>query len=422
MNDKQLKSFKDLVVWQKAVDLAVLIYSATEKFPKSELYGITNQMRRSVISISSNIAEGFKRSHQKEKLQFYNVAYASTSELESQIEVSRKLDFLDSQSYQKLSTPIVEVGKMIDGLVKSTTNRQFSKSYILNPIFLFIFLTSTFYILTPSPAFSAGIFFETDKPSFLQGDEFLVNIYLDTTNESVNAIEGEIIFPVNLLEMKNTNDGNTSVSFWIEKPHVTSPGAVAFSGIIPGGLTSAKSPLFSMVFRAKNEGVVDIKTENIHFLKNDGTGTEVKVKSHPITLFVSKNSDESKTSDTIVGADDLDSPEGFNLEIANSRDMFDGKNFLVFVTQDKGSGIDHYEVREGFFGAFIPATSPYVLQNQKLSQKISVKAIDKKGNERVIVLYPANVKRNTLYLVIFILLAIVVLYRGLLAKKYEKIS
>ena len=98
---KKLNSFKDLNVWQKAEDLAVVIYSATEKLPAPELYGLTNQMRRAVVSISSNIAEGFKRAHRKEKAQFYSVAHASAAELESQIEISRRLGFLADFDYRK---------------------------------------------------------------------------------------------------------------------------------------------------------------------------------------------------------------------------------------------------------------------------------------------------------------------------------
>ncbi len=128
MENKSLKSFKDLNVWQKASELAVLVYKITEKFPHSEMYGIIIQMRRAVISISSNLAEGFKRSHRKEKLQFYNVAYGSAAELESQIEISNKLQFLSEKDYQKLIEAITEVSKMINGLIKSLN----SKSYILN--------------------------------------------------------------------------------------------------------------------------------------------------------------------------------------------------------------------------------------------------------------------------------------------------
>ncbi|MEK7147045.1 MAG: four helix bundle protein [Patescibacteria group bacterium] len=128
MNNKTLKSFKDLTVWQKSVDLAVLVYKTTEIFPRSELYGIVNQMRRASISASSNIAEGFKRIHQKEKLQFYNVAYSSIAELESQIEVANKLGFLSKEDYQNLLPLVIEVSKMIEGLIKSLN----SKFYILN--------------------------------------------------------------------------------------------------------------------------------------------------------------------------------------------------------------------------------------------------------------------------------------------------
>src|SRR3990167_6954389 len=85
------KSFKDLIVWQKSRDLAVVIYKLTEQFPKSELYGLTSQMRRAVISISSNIAESYHRFHSKEKQQFLAIAFGSGSELESQIEIAKVL-------------------------------------------------------------------------------------------------------------------------------------------------------------------------------------------------------------------------------------------------------------------------------------------------------------------------------------------
>jgi len=85
------KSFKDLIVWQKSRDLAVVIYKLTDQFPKSELYGLTSQMKRAVISISSNIAESYHRFHKKEKQQFLAIAFGSGSELESQIEIAKVL-------------------------------------------------------------------------------------------------------------------------------------------------------------------------------------------------------------------------------------------------------------------------------------------------------------------------------------------
>jgi len=104
------KSFKDLIVWQKSRDLAVAIYRLTDRFPKSELYGLTNQMRRAVISISSNIAESYHRFHTKEKQQFLAIAFGSGSELESQIEIAKVLfPNIDYQEIEKLLSEIMKI-------------------------------------------------------------------------------------------------------------------------------------------------------------------------------------------------------------------------------------------------------------------------------------------------------------------------
>src|SRR3989338_6747687 len=106
----QTKTFKDLIVWQKSKDLAVEIYKLTGEFPKSELYGLTSQMRRAVISISSNIAESYHRFHHKEKQQFLSIAFGSGAELESQIEIAKVL-FL-SLDYKKTENLLLEVMKI----------------------------------------------------------------------------------------------------------------------------------------------------------------------------------------------------------------------------------------------------------------------------------------------------------------------
>lgn len=105
------KSFKDLVVWQKSRDLAVELYRITESFPKSELYGLVNQMRRAAISISSNIAESYHRFHIKEKQQFLSIAFGSGAELDSQIEIAKILypliDFTKSEQVLSETMKIV---------------------------------------------------------------------------------------------------------------------------------------------------------------------------------------------------------------------------------------------------------------------------------------------------------------------------
>ncbi len=86
-------SYRDLIVWQKSMDLIVAIYKLTEYLPKSEIYGLTSQMRRAAVSIPSNIAEGRRRGTRKDYRQFVVVAYASGAELETQVEIAKRLPF-----------------------------------------------------------------------------------------------------------------------------------------------------------------------------------------------------------------------------------------------------------------------------------------------------------------------------------------
>lgn len=112
------KSFRDLIVWQKSRDLAVLVYEVTKQFPQSEQYGLTSQMRRAAISISSNIAEGYNRFHTREKKQFFAIAYGSGAELESQVEIAKVL-FSDIDC-QKIEDLLEEVLRILNSFLNNT--------------------------------------------------------------------------------------------------------------------------------------------------------------------------------------------------------------------------------------------------------------------------------------------------------------
>lgn len=111
-----INSYKDLIVWQKSKKLAVEIYIATENFPKSELYGLSSQMRRAAVSISSNIAESYRRFHSKEKRQLLSVAFGSGAELESQIEIAKEL--FPTINFSKANSLLEEVMKILNSLIK----------------------------------------------------------------------------------------------------------------------------------------------------------------------------------------------------------------------------------------------------------------------------------------------------------------
>ncbi len=116
MEQQKTKSFRELVVWQKARDLGVLVYKLTSKFPQSEIYGLTSQMRRAAISVSSNIAESYHRRSMKEKTQFLSIAYGSCSELASQIEISKHI-FPDNP-YENCERLLDEVSRMLNTMVR----------------------------------------------------------------------------------------------------------------------------------------------------------------------------------------------------------------------------------------------------------------------------------------------------------------
>lgn len=274
-NNKQLKSFKDLVVWQKAVDLAMLVYSITERFPKSEFYGITNQMRRSAVSISSNIAEGFKRNHKKEKSQFYNVAYGSVAELESQIEVSRKLNFLDDQNYQSLVSLVVEIGKMLDGLIKSANKSP--RSYLLNSIFFLIFLYSVFYVLNPAQARAASLYFSPSSGSYNVGQTFSAGIYVSSSDQAINAASGIISFPQDKLEIINLLKTGSIINLWVQEPSFfNSAGTANFEGIVLNpGFTGQAGKIITLVFKIKAAGTAPLTFSSGSVLANDGKGTNI---------------------------------------------------------------------------------------------------------------------------------------------------
>lgn len=114
---EQIKSYRDLVVWQKSMDLVVTVYNITDKFPKSEIYGLTSQMRRSSVSIPSNIAEGRRRGSKKEFRQFLIMAFGSGSELETQIEISKRLSFAQSKEYLTVDNLLNEIMKMLNKMI-----------------------------------------------------------------------------------------------------------------------------------------------------------------------------------------------------------------------------------------------------------------------------------------------------------------
>lgn len=117
------RSYRDLLVWQKAKALAVAVYRATEYFPKHELYGLTSQIRRSAVSVASNIAEGQGRLNQVEFCHFLGMARGSLLELDTQISIAKELQYLGDNSHKLLDEEVYRVLGLLNRLLASLRNK-----------------------------------------------------------------------------------------------------------------------------------------------------------------------------------------------------------------------------------------------------------------------------------------------------------
>lgn len=124
-NRPKIRSFTDLIAWRKGHELVLMIYKGTKNFPREEEFGLKSQMRRAVVSITSNIAEGFSRRSSKEKAQFYSIALGSTTEIQNQILISKDIGCIDSQIFTQISEQSIIVAKILHSLITATLQGSF---------------------------------------------------------------------------------------------------------------------------------------------------------------------------------------------------------------------------------------------------------------------------------------------------------
>ena len=121
---EHIKDFKDLILWQRAMDLVVEVYQLVKKLPKEELFALSDQIRRAAISIPSNIAEGQGRNSSKEFIHFLSIAKGSKAELETQLLLCVRINYLTESEIEKAMSLIEEVGKMLNSLQKKLTTNN----------------------------------------------------------------------------------------------------------------------------------------------------------------------------------------------------------------------------------------------------------------------------------------------------------
>jgi four helix bundle protein len=115
--NRRIREFTDLVVWQESHQLVLFIYKITGTFPQSEIFGLTNQMRRAAVSVTSNIAEGFGRSSYKEKIHFYYLSLGSLTELKNQLIISKDVSYLDVPNFEKIFAQATSVHRLLQAFI-----------------------------------------------------------------------------------------------------------------------------------------------------------------------------------------------------------------------------------------------------------------------------------------------------------------
>ena len=223
-----------------------------------------------------------------------------------------------------------------------------------------------------------------DHTTFRVGDTATFEVTLDTASEVVNAVEATIAFPASLLKFVSATTPDSPISVWVEQPTFDGVSRIKVSGITPGGVSVGLAPLLHLTFTVIAEGQGEVALESSSVLRHDGLGTAVPVTSIGRHIAVVSGPSIIQAAPVL----DDEPPEAFTLFLTSDPDVYQGDAYLAFETQDKGSGMSHYEVREGRLSRYRTVTSPYRITHQALDRRIYVRAIDQRGNVRVSVLYP----------------------------------
>lgn len=294
---------------------------------------------------------------------------------------------------------------------------------------LFAFVVLGSFFILPS-AYAAEFSFNAPE-TIAAGQDFHVDLVLDTEMENINAIEGKVSFDKNFLTLKEVKSTDSIISLWMTDPALgTDASFVNFAGITPGGFNSrgGKGKILSLVFNARASGDSILALENSAALLNDGKGTKAAIKIRSSVIAAQALVVEPVPVPVV---EDKERPEPLFAEMIKEKSIENNKWLVVFYTQDKNSGISYYEISEQKIGTITDYSqitwqrvqSPYVLADQKRQSFVYIKAVDKAGNATVSVLPPqvAPVVYKTMWFWCIIIL-VPILFLGGFVWRRKKIN
>lgn len=266
----------------------------------------------------------------------------------------------------------------------------------------FIFLALAWFSLVGS-ARAARIF--PELKSFAENEKkfFEVSVFLDTEGDDVNILTGEMNFSATQWNLEKTQNGGSIANLWPQKPVKSAEGKIAFSGAVSNGYLGGKGFIFSAIFSSNNRSPArqaEVAFQNVEIYINDENGTKKVLPDTNSTLNL-------EMAEAAAIPTDLEPPEIFSPYVASDSNLEQGKWVVIVNAQDKGSGIDHYEIfesakrynKEKIAGdksikwKNVQEKGTGVLEDQNLESYIYVKAVDKAGNARVAEVVPAHDKK-----------------------------
>lgn len=297
-----------------------------------------------------------------------------------------------------------------------TQNQVTQRMFIYKIIFIFFSFVGCFFL--GSSVFASNVYFTTPSTTIAVGDVVPVEIRLNTESISVNVVEGSIALQTSKqgLEMRELSVAGADVTLWSRKPSWDKNAqSVTLVGGEPGGFNKSDALIFKMFFIPESEGQITLMPD-FKIYANDGKGTVVPVSITPLSFTVVEQGATPKDEWKKTVATDNIPPELLSAEIGQDVSVYDGKLFLVIHGEDSQSGIDHYEVKEGDRDPVRSGTE-YVLQDQDQSTKITIAAIDKAGNVRILEMSSVSKKINPYYLysilgfLVIIIISVVIILR-----------
>ncbi len=253
--------------------------------------------------------------------------------------------------------------------------RDFIKSMYKNFTIKFIIFSFLLSVCANS-VFAADISMKSDSSDIKMGDIYTVSVLLDTKSESINTIEGDVLYDDKGMEVVFIDTSASFVNLWVEKPMVSTPGRIHFSGMTPGGVSVPAGNIFDIAFRSNKTGSFTLSMSNVALYLNDGLGSKAKYNFDGYTVSVAEG--ESTRGKFNLFSMDTVNPEVFTIERTRDESIFDGKYFIAFNVIDKDSGVSKIKSCE-FFSCH-EVDSPVVLSNQTSFYFIKVIAFDMNGN------------------------------------------